>query len=173
MSEQSGGGTSRSTQPAQGTSAATDVSLREHLAQQLHDAQRRIDERDRYLREADAKFAEERDRRYSEISIEREKALKIKEEADKSALGLAREIQTYKDEKANELRAQIESERGSYATQSDLKGAIEKIEATMKPLIDYVYSQQGQKLGVDNFTKTLIAVTGLAITLAAIWLSRH
>src|SRR5687767_6417131 len=94
-----GGGASRSTEPASGTSAATDVSLREHLAQRLSETERRIDERDRYLREADFRFAEERDRRYAEVATEREKALKIKETADLAALGLAREIQTYKDEK--------------------------------------------------------------------------
>ena len=49
----------------------------------------------------------ERDRRYAEVNIEREKALKIKETADLAALQLAREIQSYKDEKANELREQI------------------------------------------------------------------
>ena len=64
---------------------------------------------------ANEKFFAERDRRYSEVNIEREKALKIKEEADKAALGLAREIQSYKDEKANQLREQIASERGTYA----------------------------------------------------------
>jgi hypothetical protein len=71
----------------------------------------------------------ERDRRYAEVNTEKEKALKIKEEADKAALGLAREIQTYKDEKANELREQINSERGLYATKGDLQAAVEKIEA--------------------------------------------
>jgi hypothetical protein len=81
------------------------------------------------LREGDLRFDEERDRRYTEVSIEKEKALKIKETADLAALGLAREIQTYKDEKANELREQINSERGLYATKDDLQAAVEKIEA--------------------------------------------
>ncbi len=69
------------------------------------------------------------DRRYAEVNVEREKALKIKEEADKAALGLAREIQTYKDEKANQLREQINSERGVYATKEDLQSAIREIVA--------------------------------------------
>jgi hypothetical protein len=46
----------------------------------------------------------ERDRRYAEVNVEREKALKIKETADSEALKLARDIQTYKDEKSNQLR---------------------------------------------------------------------
>ena len=60
------------------------------------------------LQEERDKFNHERDRRYAEVTQEREKALKIKEVADLAALQLAREIQTYKDEKANELRTQIE-----------------------------------------------------------------
>ncbi len=74
------------------------------------------------LRAADDRFAAERDRRYSEVNIEREKALKIKETADLAALSLAREIQTYKDEKANQLREQINSERNLYPTKSQLYG---------------------------------------------------
>lgn len=80
------------------------------------------------LRVADERFDRERDRRYAEVATEREKALTIKETADLAALELAREIQTYKDEKANELREQIGSERGLYATKADLMAAIEKVE---------------------------------------------
>lgn len=58
-----------------------------------------------------------------------QRALAIKEQADEKALSLAREIQTYKDEKANELRSQIERERGEMATKDDLAGAVEKVEA--------------------------------------------
>jgi len=101
------------------------------------------------LREYLSALMIERDRRYSEVAMEREKALKIKEEADKAALGLAREIQTYKDEKANELRSQIERERGSYATQNDLKATVEKVEAAMKPLAEYVSRQAGRGAGLN------------------------
>lgn len=125
-----GGGASQTTEPAAGSSAGTDVSLREYVSA---------------LRDADLRFDEERDRRYAEVETEREKALSIKETADLAALHLAREIQTYKDEKANDLRSQIERERGSYATQSDLRGAIEKIEAIIKPLADFVTQQQGKR----------------------------
>jgi len=96
---------------------------------------------------AQARFEAERDRRYTEIAVERERALKIKEQADRDALGLAREIQTYKDEKANELREQIGSERGLYATKHDLVGVAEKLEATIKPLADYIASDRGRGIG--------------------------
>ena len=89
------------------------------------------------------KFLEERDRRYTEVKNAEEKALKIKEEADKVALDLARQIQTYKDEKANELRSQIESERGNYASRSDLSAMNEKFEAAIKPFADFVSSSKG------------------------------
>jgi len=74
------------------------------------------------LRHADERLAAERDRRYAEVAQEREKALKIKETADETARILAREIQDYKDEKANALREQINSERNLYPTKSQLYG---------------------------------------------------
>lgn len=146
MSKNLGGGASVSTDVASGTSAATDVSLREHLAE---------------LRTADAKFAEERDRRYAEVAIEREKALKIKESADLAALGLARDIQIYKDEKANELRSQIERERGTYASKDDLAAAVSKIEVTLKPMSEYIATQAGRSQGVGSSFTAL--ATGVAV----------
>jgi len=170
MSDDVGGGASVTTDPAAGTSAATDVSLREHLAQRLAQTEHRIDERDRYLRQADFRLAEERDRRYreladerdrryAEVATEREKALKIKETADLAALGLAREIQTYKDEKANELREQISSERGLYATKDDLGAVVREVQAQLKPLNDYILSQQGRSVGIG--TSATILVTAI------------
>lgn len=108
------------------------------------------------MREMDRGLHEERDRRYADVALEREKALRIKEEADKSALLLAREIQTYKDEKANELREQIGSERGLYATKSDLVAVADKIEATIKPLIEHMALTQGRGAGMSS-TKELIS----------------
>ena len=102
------------------------------------------------LEQAREKFEIERDRRYSEVNTEREKALKIKEEADKAALGLAREIQSYKDEKANQLREQIGSERGSYATKEDLASALREIGASIQPLTTYVANMAGQTKQADQ-----------------------
>lgn len=102
------------------------------------------------------KLWEERDRRYAEVALEREKALKIKEEADKAALGLAREIQTYKDEKANELREQINSERGHYASKNDLMVSMDKIDAQLKPILSYVASNQGRDRGIGTSWAVLL-----------------
>jgi len=108
------------------------------------------------LRSAQEKFEIERDRRYAEVATEREKALKIKETADLAALQLARDIQIYKDEKANELREQISSERGLYVTKNELAGAIDKVEAIIAPITAFVTSQQGrQAQTVDTRQQTL------------------
>lgn len=109
------------------------------------------------LREAERRFLDERDRRYTEVNIEREKALRIKERADEVALGLAREIQTYKDEKANELREQINSERGIYATRSELK-----------PVQDYIVSQTGQREVIGMTGKIVVATISAIISFAGI-----
>jgi len=111
-------------------------------------------------------LARESDRRYSEVAQEREKALKIKDEADRNALLLAREIQTYKDEKANELREQINSERGHYATKDDLKAAIEKVDTKIDPILAYVLAQQGGNKSLANWWGYIVGAIGVA---AIIW----
>jgi hypothetical protein len=167
--EEEGGGASRSTDPAAGSSSGTDVSLREYF-----EALRHADDN---LRKSEQRFEEERDRRYKEVALEREKALKIKEEADKAALGLAREIQTYKDEKANELREQINSERGLYATKDDVIGASEKIEAQLKPLQEFVTGTQGRQQGVGLSANVVATVAGLVLVIiglaVTVYLAKH
>jgi len=87
---------------------------------------------------------DERDQRYSEVKAAEEKALKVKETADLKALDLASEIQAYKDEKANDLRSQIERERGTYVTRDDLSSVVREFNATIKPIAEYVASDRGQ-----------------------------
>ena len=107
------------------------------------------------LRRADEKFEEERDRRYGEVKEAEEKALKIKERADEVALGLQRETQQYKDEKANQLREQISSERNLYVTQNDLAGVLRELAA-----------QRAAK-AIDSRT-VLFATLGFIVALAAV-----
>jgi hypothetical protein len=104
------------------------------------------------------KVIELNDRRYTDVNIEKEKALKIKEEADKVALSLARDIQVYKDEKANELREQINNERGIYVTRSE-----------MKPLVDYVSSQQGRATGFGSAKDYIMTALSILLGLIAIY----
>jgi hypothetical protein len=131
------------------------LSIREHVEHLLAARDALMDERDRRY--------EERDRRYAEVKAEQEKALKIKEEADKVALDLARQIQTYKDNKANELREQISSERGLYASKEDLGAAFRELQTAMKPALDYVTAQRGSKAGIKDAWGYLVALAGLII----------
>jgi len=117
-------------------------------------------------------LAAERDRRYAEVAIEREKALMIKERADRAALELAREIQTYKDEKANELRSQIERERGSYVTQGDLRAEIARLEALIQPAADYAKSQAGRGQGINAAWTILVTIVLVAIAALGLVLTR-
>jgi vacuolar-type H+-ATPase subunit H len=154
MSDDPGGGASRTTDPAAGTSAATDISLREYFEALRH--------ADDTAKQWIFRFYEERDRRYSEISVEREKALKIKEEADKRALDLQAETQAYKDEKANELRSQIERERGAYVTQAELK-----------PIIEFVNRQQGRSSGISTAAAVAYAFATLLVGALLYYVTHH
>lgn len=102
-----------------------------------------------------------------------QRALQIKETADGEALDLARQIQTYKDEAANELRSQINSERGIYATHDDLASAVEKIELVLAPVLAYVNSRQGRSGGLNDGWKYLLGVIGLIPIVATIFLLLH
>jgi hypothetical protein len=95
-----------------------------------------------------------------------QRALEIKQKADEEALNLARQQQTYKDEKANELREQISSERGNYINRGEYnlqlesqndkielmrvdyqnlnKSLSDKFDHDLKPLNEFVISQLGQ-----------------------------
>jgi hypothetical protein len=113
------------------------------------------------------KLDTERDRRYSEVNIEREKALKIKEEADKAALGLAREIQSYKDEKANQLREQISSERGTFATKDDLGAMMREIHASIQPLSTYVAGMAGKSQGHASGVAMIVTAVSIGYSIIA------
>lgn len=166
-----GGGASTTTEPAAGSSSGTDVDLRTYFL-----ALRRSDEQ--FHNERDLRYHElsqERDRRYSEVNVEKEKALKIKETADLTALELARQIQDYKDEKGNELRKQIESERGLYTTKDEHSVLMKEVTNQFKPLQDYVITQQGKGSAEDQrgivhraYTGLYIAAAGVSITLVAL-----
>lgn len=129
---------------------------REWLAKDLFEA----------LREADSRFYAERDRRYSEVSVEREKALKIKETSELRALSLAREIQDYKDEKANNLRDQITSERGSYITKPELDSSLREIKASIDPLKTWITNSTGRNYGREQIWGYIVGALGIT---AIIW----
>lgn len=97
-----------------------------------------------------------------------QRALQIKETADEKALDLSAEVQRYKDEKANELRSQIEREQGERATKIELQALGEKLEATIKPLSDYVHSQQGRSSGTSALVAWGFAAVTVLVSLAAV-----
>ena len=121
----------------------------------------------------------ERDRRYSEVAQEREKALKIKETADLAALELAREIQTYKDEKANELREQINSERGHYLSRPEYNQAhialIDKVDAAFANLDQQLKALTGTRAqGIGLSANALVTVLTIIIAAIGLYLAlRH
>jgi hypothetical protein len=93
--------------------------------------------------EAQSRFEDERDRRYTEVNIEKEKALKIKETADLAALSLARESQTYKEQQNDALRDKNLQDSGVYAKNSDVAQMIGDLKKSLEPFLNYVTTQQG------------------------------
>jgi hypothetical protein len=88
--------------------------------------------------------AEERDRRYKEVEVEKAKAMKIKETADFEALSLARESQTYKEQQNDALRDKNLAQSGIYATTADVAHAFDELKVQLKPVFDFVIGWQGQ-----------------------------
>lgn len=113
-------------------------------------------------------LAEERDRRYAEVNVEKEKALKIKETADLAALQLARADQTYKDEQANKLREQINSERNIYVTQDQLAAAVREMTSLVKPVAEYVSGQRGGRENKAALYAGVLLIAAVAGVLVAI-----
>lgn len=109
---------------------------------------------------ANRRFEDERDRRYTEVNIEKEKALKIKETADLAALSLARESQTYKEQQNDALRDKNLQDSGVYAKTSDVAAMFNDLTKKLDPFLTYVTAQQGgakQGDSIWNKTTTLIA----------------
>lgn len=138
------------------------------------------------MRLADKELQIERDRRYAEVNVEREKALKIKETADLAALELARESQVYKDERNDAMREQTLASTGIYATHADVAMVAEKmsssinevaerLESALKPLVSYVSTQQGSTSGLDKAKGNIYAAIGAvtAVIIAAMYLFGH
>lgn len=127
------------------------------------------------MRKADRSFNEERDRRYAEVNVEKEKALKIKETADLTALELARESQVYKDERNDSMREQNLKENGRYATRDDLAAVfaksekalaqvVEEMRLAFKPIVDHIAADNGAS---KTTTKLYANVTILVTLLGA------
>lgn len=132
------------------------------------------------IRALEAKLSEEKfkriedaailnDRRYGEVNVEKEKALKIKETADLTALELARESQVYKDERNDAMREQSLKDNGIYATRDDLAEVVRGMEKALKPLVDYVSGQQGAVQGSKFTAGKIIAGITLGATIIGVF----
>lgn len=119
------------------------------------------------LREADTKFYEERDRRYTSESELRAMALRIKETADAEALRLAREAQSLKDEQTDKLRDESLSRSGIYATNAGVQKAFQELEdriqEVLKPLVNYVASQTGAQGAISAMSTRQLAWSSLFV----------
>lgn len=93
------------------------------------------------LREGDRRLNEEQDRRYAEVNAARAEALRIKEDADRRALELAREIQAYKDE---------------------------KLAVTVQMNSDYITSQQGTASGRETLTASTYRLLAAIVLIAGL-----
>jgi len=112
------------------------------------------------------------DRRYAEVNVEKEKALLIKTTADDEAMRLARESQVYKDQQSDAMREKNLAASGIYATNADLSAVTstlnanllavsDKIEKSLKPVFEFVSSQQGVNRGSTDSTSKMY--TNIAI----------
>jgi hypothetical protein len=113
------------------------------------------------------RFEEERDRRYNELRTADQRAIEIKQHADETALGLAREAQLYRDIQANNLREQIAQERGQYVLreewQREHQTLIDRMETALKPLAEYVAAQQGSDNAKLDVRSIILSIAGLIL----------
>jgi hypothetical protein len=126
------------------------------------------------LRAADKELQASNDRRYTEVNIEKEKALKIKETADLAALELARESQKYKEERNDSMREQTITDKGEYATHADVAVVVDMMRKELKPIIEYISSQQGISKGTKTTTGQLYGtIAAISAIVATIFLIGH
>jgi hypothetical protein len=115
------------------------ISLRKHF-----EALREADIRAASLvHEADIRYRVESQYQSEQLRSAEQRALTVKDLADAEALRLSRVSQTYKDEKANELREQISSERNLYVTKSELDAAVDRLGILIGQGQEYIAKQSG------------------------------
>jgi hypothetical protein len=155
---QEGGGASRSTDPAAGTSSATDVSLREYLIALIHAAEQRSDARFESMKEqVDAAFR-----------------------SSQEAISKAELASDKRFESVNEFRAVLADQQRDLITRQVLNSVSDKLEAAISrnredldQLARRVDLREGQTIGSRITGGVLVtvltvgvAVLGLIIVLA-------
>lgn len=180
MNNEEGGGASLTTDPAAGSSSGTDVSLDRFSAAALRGAERRLDERHRDLREADWRFSQERDKRYSERrDADRELARELRN-ADREATRLQREVDQEHFAHLNEQAARSIEERSHFATVELVNGMKDAFTAFKEEISARLDRQLGEREGGRSSREGLrlnsvwaLGAIGTAVTVANFWISRH
>ncbi len=148
-----GGGASRSTDPAAGTSSATDVSLREYLCRLIEDVEERSDLRIDHLKEiVDEAF---------------ENAQKAIDKADTAT--------EKRFEGVNEFRAALSDQAAQFITRDALEATADKIETQIQQqrkdidaLARRLDLREGQSVGTRLTTGVLVTVATIAIALVGL-----
>lgn len=124
------------------------------------------------MADAEHRFAAERDRRYTEVQIEREKALQIKEVADAKALVLAAALQAEKDERKNDVLSRWDADRNTFVTRTEFVTAIdtlgERFSLALKPLNDFMAGTRQAGSALAMFKTSQIAYVTLAVVIAGV-----
>lgn len=131
-----------------------------YAEQRLADTERHFN----LLRTEQHRFDEERDRRYKEVGVEREKATVV-------ALNAAND----KAERHNDLISANERATAQMATKTDLESAMREIHATMIPLSEFMTATLAARQTIDTAKQSgqvsmgmMIAAMGAVVGIAAI-----
>lgn len=157
-----GGGASRSTDPASGSSAATDVSLREYLTALINAAEKRSDQRFESMKEMVATAFS----------------------TAQTAINKANEATEKRFEGVNEFRAALSDQAQQFVTKPTLSALVDKLEAQidrnredldqLAKRIDIREGQhEGSRLTYGNMA-ALLAAAATVITIVVVlanWLS--
>lgn len=151
-----GGGASRSTDPAAGTSSATDVSLREYIALMVELEMRRVNERFTSVEKATASAFENSQRAIDKADQATEKRF----------------------EGVNEFRAALSDQASRFVTAEQLNAVADKLEAGYlrnREDIDQLGKRLDLKQGEDHGSRltwgnmaALVATAGVLITIVVI-----
>lgn len=132
------------------------VTLREHLSA---------------LREADLRFDAERDRRLTEVAIEREKALAIKQESDKTALDLARQINDLHLAALNGEQARLAADRERFLSRETYDAQQKDFGVWRDTVNGSLSINAGKGSGVATSWGVVVAVVGILFGAAGIILA--
>jgi succinate dehydrogenase/fumarate reductase flavoprotein subunit len=135
-----GGGASRSTDPAAGSSAATDVSLREYLAQAIVQLDRHLSNEIKRIEQALA----------AEVELRR-----ARRQDDLMAIEKAEESMNKRLDSMNELRAQLNQQATTFVSVGEFRAEMDKVEELITRNREDLESMRANHLRREVFDTTL------------------